>query len=362
MRSFGTRQRVLCADVTLQARYHAHVHAPAETSRRFLHVANGTCTTRLIEAAGLPGTPSIWADPLHDGPVPGGVDDEALIEIRAQHLAGDDGAGVNPVNDLRRWRAAIAAHDTYDELVLWFEHDLFDQLNLVQLLTWIDERLPRQVAISLVSIGSFPGRPHFMGIGELTPAELAPLFTARRRVTPEQVALAQRTWKALRAATPEALDEIRRSDTGALPFLAPALTRFLQEYPSTRDGLSRSERRLLELAASGPVELQAAFPQMTGPGDLYHVTDLAVAALADTLSASSPPLLTCLPAPDDAPPLEAVIAITAAGREVLAGRADYVGLCGIDRWLGGVHLHGAAAAWRWDDAADRVVAMDPGSA
>src|SRR6266481_4155388 len=29
---------------------------------RFHHVANGTCTTRLIEAAGIPGTLSIWAD------------------------------------------------------------------------------------------------------------------------------------------------------------------------------------------------------------------------------------------------------------------------------------------------------------
>ena len=42
------------------------------TATRFLHVANGTCTTKLIEAAGIPGALSIWADPLHDGPVPGG--------------------------------------------------------------------------------------------------------------------------------------------------------------------------------------------------------------------------------------------------------------------------------------------------
>ena len=39
---------------------------------RFLHVANGTSTTRTIEAARIPGVCSIWADPLYDGPVPGG--------------------------------------------------------------------------------------------------------------------------------------------------------------------------------------------------------------------------------------------------------------------------------------------------
>ena len=58
---------------------------------RFLHVANGTSTTSTIEAAGIPGTCSIWADPLHEGPVPGGLSDSELIEVRRQFLARPDG-------------------------------------------------------------------------------------------------------------------------------------------------------------------------------------------------------------------------------------------------------------------------------
>src|SRR5438093_3470990 len=54
---------------------------------RFHHVANGTSTTRLIEAASIPGTLSIWADPLYEGPVPGGLTDAELLDVRA-HLAG----------------------------------------------------------------------------------------------------------------------------------------------------------------------------------------------------------------------------------------------------------------------------------
>src|SRR5690349_17055884 len=96
---------------------------------RILHVANGTCTTRLIEAAGVPGAVSIWADPLYEGPVPGGLNDAELIEVRARHLAGVAGlthdnaqplASIDPVNDLRRWRAVIDRHEAYDELILWF--------------------------------------------------------------------------------------------------------------------------------------------------------------------------------------------------------------------------------------------------
>src|SRR4051812_21548760 len=55
---------------------------------RFLHVANGSSTTRTIESAGLPGAVSIWADPLYEGPVPGGLSDAELMEVRVRYLAG----------------------------------------------------------------------------------------------------------------------------------------------------------------------------------------------------------------------------------------------------------------------------------
>ncbi len=168
------------------------------TKTPFLHVANGTCTTRIIESAGIPGALSIWADPLYEGPVPPGLTDAELLDVRTRHLAGtaDDktydagaatDASLDVVNDLRQWRAAIERHESYDELILWFEHDLFDQLNLIQLLSWIHERLPAAKVVSLVCIGSFPGHPRFKGLGELTPDELASLLETRQRVSDAQV-------------------------------------------------------------------------------------------------------------------------------------------------------------------------------
>lgn len=336
------------------------------TSRaRFLHVANGTATTRIIEAAGIPGARSIWADPLYEGPVPGGLGDDELRKVRTRFLsepeltwvawAGDD-ASQDPVNDLREWRAAIARHEIYDELILWFEHDLFDQLNLIQLLSWIHERLPPIKPVSLICIGSFPGRPDFKGLGELTSDELASLLETRQRIGDSEYALAARAWQAFRESTPEALDQIRRTDTSALPYLAAAFTRFLQEYPWTSDGLSRTERRLLELASSDGITLWKAFPRMAEGEQVYYPTDATLAGMAEALSRTSPPLLTLDTSETrEGTPLRGSIALTDVGRSVLAGHADRVALCGINRWLGGVHLNGRDRIWRWDDAGQRVV-------
>jgi hypothetical protein len=335
---------------------------------RFLHVANGSCTTRLIELAGIPGVRSIWADPLYEGPVPSGLNDRELMDVRRQFLGGTGGSGaaawdgpdcpLGPVNDLREWRAAIERHDSYDELILWFEHDLFDQLNLVQLLTWIHEHLPSSRRVSLIGIGSFPGRPDFSGLGALAPDELASLIGTRRDVTREQFEIAERAWLAFRAPSPEGLDLIRRGETPALPYLAPALARFLQEYPWTRDGLSRTERRLLELAAGGDTaSLQQLFPHMHDGEQAYYVTDASLAALAESLARADPPLLTLdVSFRDAGGTLRGRVALTGAGRSVLSGDLDRVAACGIDRWLGGVHLQRGAPLWRWDEAAKHITA------
>jgi hypothetical protein len=275
------------------------------------------------------------------------VSDEELLEVRRHfHEGPPGGPSDDPVNDLRRWRQIIEQHDAYDELVLWYEHDLFCQLNLIQVLSWIHHRVPSSKVVSLICIGSYPGRPDFKGLGELTPSELAPLLDTRQPVSESQYALAERAWKAFREATPEALDDFRRTETSALPYLAPALVRFLQDYPWTIDGLSRTERRLLQLAEAGNVTLAKAFPRMHEGESAYYVTDTSLDDLVETLSKTSPPLLARIA--DGA-------SITAAGRAVLRGDQDRISLCGVEeRWLGGVQLRNDATVWRWDDARQRM--------
>ena len=323
---------------------------------RFLHVANGTATTALIEAAAIPGARSIWGDVLYEGPVPGGIGDAELLDTRARFLA-DEAEHPYPAvaDDLRAWRAVIDAHETYDELVLWYEHDLFDQLNLLQLLSRLPRRVPANKRVSLICVGTFPGRPAFKGLGELTPPELASLFDTRAPLGGSQYALADRGWQTFRDSTPEAIERLLQTDTTALPFLARALRRFLEEYPWTTDGLSRTERRLLQLSDAGPTPLIAIFPRMHDGEDAYYVTDGTLLGLAAELSDGAMPLLEMMPGRGDGPAgLDARVTLTSRGRDVLGGRVDRVTARGIDRWFGGVHVR-PGNVWRWDRASERVI-------
>ena len=311
-----------------------------------LHVANGHATTGLIERSEVPGRTMVWCDPLHDGPVPGGVSDDELVRVRAAFLASSDEDADAVAADLRHWRRAIDQQD-YDELVLWYEHDLFDQLNLIQILARIGRSRPSR-PVTLVSVDSFPGHPDFKGIGQLAPADMAVLFERRRSIGDAQIALGSRAWTAYRSADPRAIEAVLRTDTSALPFLASALRRHLEEFPSAANGLSRSEQRVMEQALDGPIELGAAWPRAVDGERWFYLTDTAFIDRTRELATSSPALVTMRAEQSDRRSFpKGEFELTETGRGVLAGSADRLQLCGIDRWLGGVHLSGRGPAFRW---------------
>ena len=320
-----------------------------------LHVANGHSATALLETSGVPGRTMVWADPLSDGPVPGDVSDGELLRIRAAFLAGTPEDVEEVAADMSGWRAAIDDDRSYDELVLWFEHDLFDQLNLIQLLTHLGGR-SATTPMTMVTIDSFAGHPNFKGLGELSPEDFPALFESRRAIRPEQFALAARAWGAYRSADPRSIEQLLESDLSALPFLAAALGRHLEEFPSEADGLSRSERRLMELALDRPVDIHQAFPRMHEGESTYYISDLSFFDVANALATATPPLLIInLAHPKGSQMPVGTLALTAQGRDVLLGRADRLRLCGIDRWLGGVHLEGRGPAWRWSQRAGHLL-------
>ena len=325
---------------------------------RFLHITNGDHARGVISRSGIPGDLSIWADPLNEGPVPGGINDAQLRTIRARFIAGAGGGERYQavLAELEQWTAAVDRRGDYDEVVLWFEHDLFDQLVLIQVLDRIGSTAS-STPVTLICIDSFPGHPHFKGLGELTPADLASLFETRTPVTPAQLDLASRAWRAFRSADPGSIEELLRSDASALPFVAPALARHLEEFPWIDLGLSRSERRLMQLGAEGPVDIRQTFLRMHEGETHFFITDTSFWDLAHRLGALDPPLVVLHPESDATSGLPfGTIELASRGRALAGGDpAARIQRSEIDRWLGGVHLDKRSPMWWWDPVKRQLV-------
>ncbi len=221
--------------------------------------------------------------------------------------------------------------------MLWFEHDLYDQLQLVDILALAGETGFDPQQLELVEVAAFPGLPGFRGLGELSVPQLESLWPQRRAVTDGDTAAAQRAWEAVRRSDPRGVAELADDPPATRPFLRAALLRLLEELPGGDDGLSRTERQLLGLLAEGPLLTGALFVASQDLEEAPFHGDVWIFRALERLA-----------------PLVAVeggaAAITDDGRRVLAGDLDGVASRGIDRWVGGTHLV-PGAVWRWDGAA-----------
>jgi hypothetical protein len=317
-----------------------------------LHVTSGDSVAVPLRQTTLGGDAFAWRDVYHEGPVRSG-ERARLIDARAAFLSSCGGGDEETIRAellARDARFADALRDG-SGIVLWFEHDLYDQLQLIDVLALAGETGFDPEQLELIEIGSFPGRPGFRGLGELNVPELESLWPGRRAVTDEDTAGAQRAWEAVRRADPRGIAEVRLDPPASRPFLAAAFGRLLEELPGVADGLSRTERQLLRLLADGPLLTGAL---SVAAQDLEEAPFHGDVWILRTLEGLEGP-----GGLEEATPLvsltEGAAAITEAGRAVLGGEADRVALLGIDRWVGGTHLM-PGAVWRWDAEASELVA------
>ena len=106
-----------------------------------LHVTNGDSAAELIRRSGIAGDVLSWRDVLHEGPVPADLELTALGRVRAEFLAAQGWGRVDEIRAAFIERdETIAAVGERDEIVLWFEHDLYDQLQLIQILDAVSRR------------------------------------------------------------------------------------------------------------------------------------------------------------------------------------------------------------------------------
>ena len=175
-------------------------------------------------------------------------------------------------------------------------------------------------------------------LGGLDPAGLAALFPTRAPIGDAVFDLAVRAWTAFSAPEPTGVAALDQ-DTSGLPYLAGALRRDLEQLPSTRDGLARTEQQILEAVAGGSDTWGEVFLAEQAREEWIFLGDLAFELWLGRLEAGGA--------------LER-LALTPLGAALLAGDADWVEAAGIRRWLGGVHLI-PGVPWRWDRAEQRLV-------
>lgn len=314
------------------------------------HITNGERTNEVLMQAGIEGEFLAWDDVLHEGPVPAGLSLHDLSLIRARFISFCGWATEFEAQthfQTRDARFLSAAKNR--AVVIWNSHELFDQLHMLQLLSWYAQQ-PSLSAPRVVFVDEL------LGTGKRSASQLSADLERAQTATTEQLAQADQLWQLFTAANPRSLGAVTPADCDALPFMYAAIRRLLAEYPDAQ-GLSRTERAALQAVADGLTKPGQIFQAVSQAEPVPFMGDASFWQIIDGLCSSSTPLLKrCDGQPFELPDIFAPsepfraqqLALTDAGCSLLAGEGCWLDDHMIDRWLGGVHLN-PENRWLWYD-------------
>jgi hypothetical protein len=289
------------------------------------NIYNGDAVAEHARRSGIPGDHISFRETLATGPA------TQDLELRARHLSDAHGEKMLRVrNGLLEMERALDDAMNADEVVLWFEYDLFCLANLLSLL----ERFASCRRLTLI----WHPEP-------LSQVELFPLFESREAVTPRMLALARDAWAAYTSEDPRALNRFVRDENRDFPFLRDGLTLHASRFPSTRNGLGAFEQRLLDLILNGSRDFMTLFYDFDAAPPRFGFGDTEVIRVLRVLANLPVPLITLTE--ENGSIQKALMTLTPAAENVMRGDVDYVTVNEPDYWIGGVHLT-RENMWRWD--------------
>ena len=132
-----------------------------------LHIVDGESVAGTLRQSRLPGRVMIYGDLLYEGPVPAGLEARGWNEVRARFYCD---AGYTTMEEASRiqltWQRTLESCSVEEEVVLWTDHRLTDQLILLRVLDWLSHEDLGKTRISLISVGRYPGIDSFVTLGQ----------------------------------------------------------------------------------------------------------------------------------------------------------------------------------------------------
>ena len=201
-------------------------------------ITNGQSAVEALRLAGVNEPILPWDDVLYDGPVPAVENHSDLSAIRAGHLASLGWGTLGNIQAQFEQRDHQLADLREDRLLLWFEHDLYDQLQLIQILHGCATGCWDAKPVEIIC------KPAY--IAETDPAQLAQQYKHPEKLSDTQLMAGVEAWQAFTAEVPTPLEVLAESREYPLPFLPAAFYRLLQFYPDARSGLSMLEEGMVQ--------------------------------------------------------------------------------------------------------------------
>ena len=219
-----------------------------------LHILNGDSTLGQFKKTRIQGQTYVWREVMSEGPVQYDISKDEFwkdrIDFMTEYFETNPEAYQKKVIDpFRDLESGIGA---FGEIVLWFEYDLFCQINMIALLSWLKDLEVGQV--SLICVGKMEGHDRLVGLGEISDDEYPKLLQKRVKLNTRELTHAQDVWQTYCSPNPDDLYNFILLKMAEFQYLPDALECHLKRFPYASTGLNEIEQKIMKLVGEGITE------------------------------------------------------------------------------------------------------------
>lgn len=214
-----------------------------------LHITNGDCTTQLLHNIKIEGDIVTWREMLCEGKTTSDVGSESFWKSRFDFFSKNYNITKKHFidNTLKEFRN-LCQHKSQQEIVLWFEYDLFCQINMIAVISWLKKHKPN-ATISLVCPESKKDSSILLAISDLNNKQLLASYKNRTELNVDDIEYADYIWQLYCAESPLQLQNITPPTSTAFTFINEAIKTHLKRFPTIKNGLNDIENTILTTVA-----------------------------------------------------------------------------------------------------------------
>ena len=224
-----------------------------------LHITNGDIFTQKLKSLKIKGDIITWREMLCEGKTLTNVGSETFWKARFEFLNKNYKVSKSRFIEktLKEYRS-LCNHKQQDKIVLWFEYDLFCQINMLAVLSWLKTHR-KYAEISLVCSGKEDETDQMYGLGDLNDEQLQNLYENRLVLTQDDIEYADYVWQLYCSDNPIRLENLGDYQQYQFTYLSDAIANHLKRFPSIKNGLNHMENNILQLAVDAKPASKKAF-------------------------------------------------------------------------------------------------------
>jgi hypothetical protein len=275
-----------------------------------LHITNGDSFTQKLKSLKLKGEIITWREMLCEGKTETNVGSESFWKTRFDFLHKNYKVSKTwfVEKTLKEYRS-LCNHKQQDQIVLWFEYDLFCQINMLAVLSWLKKHR-RYAEIYLVCSGDEDDTNRLYRLNDLSDEQLLNSYENKVKLSQNDIEYADYVWQLYCSDNPIRLENLIDFDNYQFDYLSDAIKVHLRRFPTIKNGLNELENRILEFSLQqkpkSKKELLSSLIQnqgFYGFGDTQY--ERVISNLRPLFSTFNP------------------VRLTKKGKEILEGKTNY---------------------------------------